>query len=112
MAHIDPEALSELRDLLGGELDAIVLTFAQQLPVQLERLEALPLSECGELAHAIKGSAGNIGATTLARAATTLEQAARAGEFEAAAHARACLRPLAVNTLEELRACGALREAP
>ncbi|WP_082806223.1 Hpt domain-containing protein [Marichromatium gracile] len=112
MHHVDPETIAELRDLLDEELDAIMLAFAQQLPVQLERLEQASPSECGALAHALKGSAGNIGATMLAGAAGALEQAARTGEPEAIAAARARLCPLANATLDELRALGALREAP
>ena len=82
---IDAEVLEMLASLQEpGEPDLLVelvTLFLRDTPSRLRDLSARPL-EAGRVvrvAHAVKGSAGNLGAMVLQERASALEQAAHAG---------------------------------
>ena len=82
---VDDEVLEMLASLQEpGEPDLLtelVTLFLRDTPVRLRDLEVRPLepSATARVAHAVKGSAGNLGATHLQDLASTLEQAGRQG---------------------------------
>jgi len=85
---IDPEAISNLRDLGGGDgegdgfLREIVGIFLVDTPARLEELDqalaAGDLVRFNRAAHSIKGSSSNLGASALQQAADRLEAKSRA----------------------------------
>jgi CheY-like chemotaxis protein len=83
---VDPEVLEMLASLQEpGEPDLLIelLTlFLRDTPERLEQLLARPIdaSQVARVAHAVKGSAGNLGAMTLQEHASALEQAAQRGD--------------------------------
>ena len=82
---VDPEVLDMLTSLQEpGEPDLVVelvTLFLRDTPERLQVLLARPLdgSQAAGVAHAIKGSAGNLGAMVLQERASALEQAAHRG---------------------------------
>lgn len=88
MALIDQTQLSTLRELSAGDASFLISVIDAFLP----QLREIPASlrqgvESGsetdslaELAHSLKGSAGNVGAEDVYRICLAIEQHARAGE--------------------------------
>jgi HPt (histidine-containing phosphotransfer) domain-containing protein len=82
---IDPEVIEMLASLQEpGEPDLVVelvTLFLRDTPQRLEILRARPLEAAAtaRVAHAVKGSAGNLGATQLQDLASQLEQAGHRG---------------------------------
>lgn len=80
---VDDEVLEMLASLQEpGEADLLtelVTLFLRDTPVRLRELDTRPLDPhvTARVAHAVKGSAGNLGATHLQDLASTLEQAGR-----------------------------------
>lgn len=92
--------LSELGQRLGEDvLGQVLAIFRAKVPAQVREIEAAvaggDAARVARLAHSIKGSAGNVGASRLLRAASALEATAREGTVEAAAE-------LVANLGEEL----------
>lgn len=85
---IDTEALDDLREVLGDELDEIVEQFVAQLDEQVdavrEALAAADRQQVVESAHSLKGGAGNFGANRLAAIAAAIERAARDADLPGA----------------------------
>jgi CheY-like chemotaxis protein/HPt (histidine-containing phosphotransfer) domain-containing protein len=86
---VDAEALDNLRSLrMQGEPDPLaelVELFLSDTPSRIEQLHAA-FKNCAAhdleaAAHSLKGSAGNLGAQTIAAACARIMQAARAGDF-------------------------------
>ncbi len=83
---IDDSVLTELRDVLGDEVDKIISVYLEDAPrliAQLERAVATndPIA-LRVSAHTLKSSSANIGATTLSNAARDLEHGARDGTLQ------------------------------
>lgn len=89
MALIDQSQLSHLRDLAAGDSSFLVSVIDAFLP-QLERIpEALKQAAAddtpqtvAELAHSLKGSAGNVGAEDVSKLCLKIEQLARGGGLD------------------------------
>lgn len=83
---LDWELLRELHSLLETELDSLVTQFYALFAEQTAGMQAAllnaDLAQVRELAHAVKGSASNLGLTALAGVASDLELAARHGEAD------------------------------
>ncbi len=81
---IDQQVLRNLEAQLGPAVEKIVQALVEDLPIYLEALEtALRQAEAralADMAHTIKGSAGNIGATRLVALCRQLEAQARRGD--------------------------------
>lgn len=83
---VDPEVIEMLASLQEpGEPDLVVelvTLFLRDTPERLRDLHARPLdaSQAARVAHAVKGSAGNLGASRLQELASDLEQAGHRGE--------------------------------
>jgi HPt (histidine-containing phosphotransfer) domain-containing protein len=88
VALIDPVQFSKLRELAAGD-DAFV---AGVLDAFLPQLRAVPTAlrravtdgdapAAAELAHSLKGSAGNVGAEDVAALCLEIERLARGGEL-------------------------------
>lgn len=79
-APLDPAVFNKLRALLGSELERALTPFLEDTPGYLKNLElAVVLGDCETvraMAHSIKGSSGNLGATVLARLAKEIEHLA------------------------------------
>jgi len=87
---VDPEVIEMLASLQEpGEPDLIVelvTLFLHDTPERLRDLRAQPLEagRAARVAHAVKGSAGNLGASLLQELAGQLEQAGHRGDSPAA----------------------------
>jgi len=105
---IDKDLLTELGDMLGARLDAVIATFVGHLPTYIAEIEhavaAGDLSTVRAVAHKLKGGAGAIGATPLSDAAAALERAASDGTEQAIPTLAAPLPALAQATIAALNA--------
>ena len=104
--------LSELQSILEDELFAITGVFAEQVDAEVEALlsgaSAGDLAHVNRRAHALKGSAANVGADALSHHAATIEKAAKAGDAETVKELAADLAALVSDTLRDMRAQGFL----
>jgi len=78
---LDDQVLGSLRELMGGELDKLVVMFISAGDSKCQQLNRTLLTDDNSgqiefIAHALKGSAGNMGANNFARLAADLEMAA------------------------------------
>ena len=92
MPAIDPAALAELFESVGGDAEfvgEVVDAYLADAPLQLEAmrtaLAAGDLVALGRAAHTLKGNSRNVGASTLAEVARRVEEQARAGDASEAA---------------------------
>lgn len=88
MALIDQKQLTNLRDLAAGDnsfLESVIDAFLPQLeniPGELSAALANGESQSiAELAHSLKGSAGNVGAEDVHQLCLSIEQLARDGNL-------------------------------
>ncbi|NUS37515.1 MAG: response regulator [Lysobacter sp.] len=113
---LDLDVLSELRLVLGDEMERLVHVFLDDVPQQIIQLEAAALGPdfamLREVAHSLKSASANLGAMALSAAAKRIELGARmqtldrpavavalvASEFERAREALlAALREMSVS---------------
>jgi diguanylate cyclase (GGDEF)-like protein len=77
---LDPAVFNKLREILGPALHQSIVPFLEDTPSYLDRLEQAVDDGDAEtaraMAHSIKGSSGNLGATTLAQIAKDAEELA------------------------------------
>jgi signal transduction histidine kinase/DNA-binding response OmpR family regulator/HPt (histidine-containing phosphotransfer) domain-containing protein len=106
----DRSRLDELREYDtpdGAVVKAALDSFAEQAPGHLERLRSSLASgdapAVRESAHALKGTASNVGALALAALAAEVEQAGRSGELGAAPGLLDGLAQVLDRTLVEIR---------
>lgn len=92
VALIDQTQLSHLKDLAAGDdafLASVIDAFLPQLetiPDALRKAAAESTPQAvAELAHSLKGSAGNVGAEDVSKLCLAIEQLARAGEIDGVA---------------------------
>jgi HPt (histidine-containing phosphotransfer) domain-containing protein len=89
VALIDQNQLSHLRELAAGDasfLASVIDAFLPQLeriPEELRQAAAQDTPQAvAELAHSLKGSAGNVGAEDVSKLCLEIEQLARGGELD------------------------------
>ena len=76
--HLDPDALSALREVMGEEFSTLIETFLVDSEDRLRLLrEAKSAARLNEIAHSFKGSSSNMGAVRLAELCGQLEQDAK-----------------------------------
>ena len=97
--NLDPAAFDRLRRIGGDTLvKRMVITFLDYVPGRLQVMEEAVAQEAwktaGDAAHAVKSSAGNIGASALMDLAMATEKAGRGEDAEAV-----------VDLVPKLRAC-------
>ncbi len=77
---IDQDVFDKLREILGPALQQSVSHFLEDTPAYLDQLEQAARNGDADtaraMAHSIKGSSGNLGATTLAQLAKEVEELA------------------------------------
>ena len=101
---LDSVTFNQLREILGAALPQAIAPFLEDTPLGLAELEAAVQRGDAEMArakaHALKGSAANLGARALAQLAHEAEQLALAGQLGAVTpllpRLRACYDSLAV----------------
>ena len=80
LSPLDHEAFDKLREILGPALQQTVAPFLEDTPDYLGKLEEAVRDEDPDtaraMAHSVKGSAGNLGATVLAQLAKEAEELA------------------------------------
>ena len=83
-----PVDVSQMTDAFGEDyelLSEIYQVFIEDCGARLESLTAIVASQdagqCREVAHSIKGSSANVGASTIKEIAAALESDARAGDM-------------------------------
>lgn len=110
MTCLDVQMLAELAEALGDELKEITGYFIEQLEGQVADIQAAHAAgdpqRLNRLAHALKGSAANMGAVSLAQAAASIEKLALRGGDEPIAPLVASLPGLALEAANALRAGG------
>lgn len=84
-AHLDMDALSELREVMGEEFNVLLKTFindsAQRIDTLRMALNSQDADALGKAAHSFKGSSMNIGATQLGQLCLKAETAGRQGDL-------------------------------
>lgn len=89
MSILDYTHLDMLKEVIGDDLKEILEVFLQTGPNELaEMQQAFSQQDDGALrlhAHTLKGSAANVGATTLSLQAKTVEEAAKANDLSSVA---------------------------
>lgn len=85
-ATFDPRILEELRSSVGEVVDSMIEAFLEDTPVYLQSIKYAAAEhdakQLRELAHLIKGSASNFGATEVVRISKELEDCGSRGEVE------------------------------
>ena len=85
---LDPAKLAEVRALMGSQFTALLTTFATTARQQLQQAQGAYRAKDSEallnVVHRLKNTAGDIGATNLHVAASTLEQELKRGVFPVA----------------------------
>lgn len=109
--YLDDRVLQELHAVLGDDLLEIVAQFIDQLQHQSVGLVDCHASggdpeKLASLAHAIKGSAGNMGAAALASAAARIEKLAKSEDHSEIGPIIATLPELTRQTVLALRNTG------
>ena len=106
-ALLDETVLSDLAEAVPSEiLPQLITTFVAEVQRRLTGIEsAVAASDTGwarEDAHAMKGSAGTLGATRLEAEALAIEQAARAGNLEHIRMGLPALQEVARTTIDAI----------
>ena len=108
MKYLDNAVLDELFEALGEELYEITTFFLDQLDDQVAGISQCfadgDLQALSRQAHALKGSAANMGATELSEIAAKLERLARSGDQAAVAPLMNSLPDIAAHTISAFRA--------
>ncbi|HWX04162.1 EAL domain-containing protein [Collimonas sp.] len=83
---LDRTVFDKLREILGPSLQHAVTPYLEDMPLNLEQLEKAVAQKDADtvrsLAHAIKGSSGNLGATTMTQLAKKVEELELAGQID------------------------------
>lgn len=112
-ALLNTHSLDELKSILEDELFGITSLFAEQLPGEIESLQAAVASgdttAINRRGHSLKGSCANMGAEALSQQAMRIEKAALAGDMGVIQDALAQLPTLAQDTLRAMREGGYLQ---
>lgn len=107
---VDTAALDELKEALGEDLAAIIDDFLRQLDGMVGVIEAATMAgnpcATAKNAHALKGSAGNVGAVALADVSAQIERLATAGDMESARLVCASLSVTAATSARVIREGG------
>lgn len=81
---LDLAALNDLKDMLAEALNEIIESFLDGLDAELAAIVSateVDATATRSAAHALKGSAGNLGARLLASIASDIEKSALAGDL-------------------------------
>ncbi len=104
---VDTRVLAELRALLGDDVDDLIDTYLAYAPTLLAKMTTSCSSgdttQLARHAHALKGSAGNLGVLALSGMCAELEQAVRDGTLAELPGRVARLNELYVETAAILR---------
>ncbi len=110
MARLDPNAIAELRDLMGDEFVALIEAFQSDAKEQVGAIDGAAARNDAETvrrqAHGLKGACINLGAADLAELCGCIEDAGRAGDC---AMAQELLSPLRTEFKAVLVALDALK---
>ncbi|HVK54728.1 MAG TPA: EAL domain-containing protein [Burkholderiales bacterium] len=83
-APLDSVTMSKLREALGDAVGQAILPFVEDMPEYLQKMEQAisygDLQQLRRVVHAVKGAAGNLGATSLASVAKEIEEKAATAE--------------------------------
>jgi len=106
-ALLDETVLSDLAEDVSNEiLPQLITTFVAEVQRRLTGIEsavaASDIGRAGEDAHAMKGSAGTLGATRLEAEALAIEQAGKAGDLEQIRMGLPALQEVARTTIEAI----------
>jgi len=100
---LDPSVLAELRTHIGDEaVGRVIAQFKTDVARRVDLLPGLSGQELARAAHALKGSALEVGAVAMAEAARTLEQTEAALSADAAASRIETMRRLVAETFDAL----------
>jgi len=84
---LDRTVFDKLREILGPSLQQAVTPYLEDMPLSLEQLETAveqkDVDAIRSLAHTIKGSSGNLGATNIIQLAKKVEELAQARQIDA-----------------------------
>jgi HPt (histidine-containing phosphotransfer) domain-containing protein len=109
-SNFDPSVLDELRTHIGDEaVGRVIAQFKTDVARRVDLLPGLLGQELARAAHALKGSALEVGAVAMAEAARNLEQTGTALSADAAASRIETLRRLVAETFDALDRIAATR---
>ncbi len=111
---LDRGVLERLRDVLGPALGEAIRPFLEDMPGYLRKLQSAAAGRdartLAQIAHVVKGAAGNLGAVQVAAIAKDIEYHAEAGDVDSAAELllrlrteHALLEPLLTGELDQVR---------
>ena len=105
---LDAEIIAELREVMEDEFADLIGTFLNDLPVQLDSLQAAidqgSAADLYRIAHKLKSSCGSLGAMQLAERVRQLEQAGRQNALDGTAALLAETRSVAQATTVQMTA--------
>ncbi len=114
MNTIDTETLSGLKEMLGDDLYEITQLYASTLLDEIASLQACyasgDMGRLNRLAHALKGSSANMGASALAALAAAVEKRALADDKAMVEAALNDMPQVAKDTLAAFKTGGFLGE--
>jgi HPt (histidine-containing phosphotransfer) domain-containing protein len=105
--HLDHEALTELRDVMGDEFNILINTFLEDADERLRQITEAARAEDAasfrKVAHSFKGSSINIGAPILADCCFAAEQAGKEENLSHSAEQIAAIEGELATVSEQLR---------
>lgn len=112
---LNTTSLDELKAILDDELYQITRLYADQLMTEVDKLKQVidqgDMTAVNRLAHSLKGSSANMGATALAAEAMKIEKAALQNDHSLIATSMAGLPDLAEKTLIAMQTSGYLQRS-
>jgi len=87
MDHVNVEKLNELKFVLGDKYDHLLQMFLRNAETILNQLNALcdsrddNVQAIGQLAHSLKGTSGNVGASSMHKYSVQLDKLAKENDL-------------------------------
>lgn len=85
-SHVDEETISMLKEVMEDDFDNLLHTYINDSAVRIDELKKyLTAADCDLLrrtAHSLKGSSGNLGATSLASLCLQVEAQSKEGVLD------------------------------
>jgi len=104
---LDTATLVDLEDIMGDELVTLIDAYLRDGDTRMRNLQEAAArgdsAEVGKLAHSLKSSSANLGATPLSTRARQIEEAARSGTLANPMDSVAALEKLYANAVTALK---------
>ena len=85
---LDIQKIDQLRELMGDSFKELINSYLENSKEKLDKLQnaldSMDSNELHQLAHGLKGSSGNIGASSMEELSTQIELLAKQGQLDGA----------------------------